>query len=250
MKIEQTATVGYDELDANFRMKLPVLFQWLQRAALNHSEAVGLKSEQMLADGGVWILSRIRVEIRRMPAFRDVVTVRTWHKGSIGFRAGRDFLLLCADEPLPLAAATSQWLFYDLNRRRIAKIPTRISAPYTTEPEHVLDPEAIDFAVDKAFTPERMITITTREGDVDPNGHVNNTVYLEYLDTLLGRTGTAAGPVRQVGIQYLKEIGRGVPSLQAGLSPVDNGFRFRFFDETSVFAAGFVTLDATAGSLE
>lgn len=238
MKIEQTAIVGYDEVDGNFRMKLPVLFQWLQRAALNHSETVGLKSEKMLADGGVWILNRIRVEIYRMPVFRDAVTVRTWHKGSVGFRAGRDFLLLCGGEPV--VAATSQWLFYDLNRKRVGKIPERISAPYTTEPDEVLGPEAIDFAVDKTFIPEETIAITTREGDIDPNGHVNNTVYLEYLNTLIGRTGLRDGRVRQVGIQYLREIGRGVQSLQAGLAATEDGARFRFFDDTAVFAAGFV----------
>ena len=240
MKVEQTAVVGYDEVDATLCMKLPVLFQWFQRAALHHSERVGLRSERMMADGGVWILSRMRVEIRRLPRFRETVTVRTWHKGSVGFRAGRDFILLCGDEPL--AAATSQWLFYDLARKRIVKIPREVAEPYTRESEDVLADGAIDFAVDKSFTPQRTITITTREGDIDPNGHVNNTVYPEYLSTLLGKTGMGGAAVRQVGIQYLKEIGRGVDSVQAGLAETTAGIRFRFFDEQAVYAAGFVEL--------
>ena len=152
MKIELTAQVDYDEVDTHFQMTLPVLFQRLQRAALHHSESVGLGSESMIAAGAVWILSRMRVDIHRMPRYRESITLRTWHKGSVGFRAGRDFVVLCGDETL--AVATSQWLYYDLKRQRIAKIPGHVSEPYTAEDEHVLEAGAIDFAVDKAFDPQ------------------------------------------------------------------------------------------------
>ena len=244
MKIEQNITVGYDEVDAKLGLKLPVLLQWFQRAALHHSESVGLRSERMLADGGVWILNRIRVDIRRMPVFRDDILLRTWHKGSVGFRAGRDFVLFCDNEPI--VTATSQWLFYDLTRKRITKIPKTVSEPYTAEPDEAIGADAIDFAVDKTFAPQQTIAITTRAGDFDPNGHVNNTVYLEYLHTLLERTGRQTGPTYRVGIQYLKEIGREVTALQAGLATTPEHLWFKFFDDSVVFAAGFVSLDGAA----
>ena len=98
MKIEQTTMVDYDEVDTDFRMKLPVLLQRLQRAALLHSESVGLGSAAMVAAGAVWILNRMRVDIYRMPVYREAITIKTWHKGSAGFRAGRDFLVLCSEE--------------------------------------------------------------------------------------------------------------------------------------------------------
>ena len=238
MKIEQASMVDYDEVNTDFTMKLPVLFQWLQRAALHHSESVGLKSEAMLKAGAVWILNRMRVDIYRMPRYRETIMLKTWHKGSAGFRAGRDFLVFCGEEKV--AAATSLWLYYDLNRKRLAKIPASISEPYTTENEDVLEAGAIDFAPNKTFDPQETVTITTRQGDYDPNGHVNNAVYLEYLDTLIGRSGLGAGRVRQVGIQYLKEIGRGVDAIQGGLVRTAGRVDFRFFDHTAVYAAGFV----------
>jgi len=232
--------VDYDEVDTEFRMKLPVFFQRLQRAAVHHSEQVGLGSADMVAAGAVWILNRMRVDIFRMPVYREAITLRTWHKGSAGFRAGRDFLMVCGDETV--AAATSLWLYYDLNRKRIVKIPKGISEPYTVEADDVLAAGAIDFAVDKTFVPAQTIAITTREGDYDPNGHVNNTVYLEYLNTLVKRCGVGNTRVRRVGIQYLKEIGRDVHTLQAGVAAAGHTVRFRFFDSTAVYAAGFVTV--------
>jgi medium-chain acyl-[acyl-carrier-protein] hydrolase len=241
MKIEQTSVVDYDEVDTGFRMKLPVLFQRLQRGALHHSELVGLGSAAMVAAGGVWILNRMRVDIYRMPVYRDEIILRTWHKGSTGFRAGRDFIVFCGDEKV--AAATSLWLYYDLSRKRITKIPESVSEPYTAEADDVMGAEAVDFAVDKTFVPAQTIAITTRRGDYDPNGHVNNTVYLEYLDTLIQRCGVGDAEVSQVGIQYLKEIGRDVHTVQAGVVAAENTVRFRFFDPTAVYAAGFVTVD-------
>ena len=98
MKIEQTSMVQYEDVGTDFRMKLPALFQRFQRAALNHSDSVGLDTQTMIAAGAVWILNRIRVRIQRMPGYRESVTVKTWHKGSAGFRAGRDFLVLCGNE--------------------------------------------------------------------------------------------------------------------------------------------------------
>jgi acyl-ACP thioesterase len=239
MKIEQTTLVDYDEVDTKFRMKLPVLFQRLQRAAVHHSEQVGLGSADLVAAGGVWILNRMRVDIYRMPVYRDAITLRTWHKGSAGFRAGRDFLMVCGDETV--AAATSLWLYFNLNRKRIAKIPQHISEPYTVEADDVMAADAIDFAVNKSFVPEQTTAVTTREGDYDPNGHVNNTVYLEYLDTLIKRSGIGEAAVDQVGIQYLKEIGRDVHTLQAGITAADSTAIFRFSDSAAVYAAGFVT---------
>jgi medium-chain acyl-[acyl-carrier-protein] hydrolase len=238
MRIEQTSIVEYEEVDTHFYIKLPALFQRLQRAALNHSDSVGLDTQTMVAAGAVWILNRIRVRIQRMPEYRESVTVRTWHKGSAGFRAGRDFLVLCGDEQV--AAASSQWLYYDIGRKRIAKIPERVSAPYTDEPDEALEAGAIDFAVDKTFEPEEALTITTREGDYDPNGHVNNTVYLDYLDTLVNRSGMIGGGIGEVGIQYLKEIDRDVQAVQGGLVKHNDSIHFRFFKQETVFAAGFV----------
>jgi len=238
MKIEQTSIVEYEDVDTDFRMKLPALFQRLQRAALNHSDSVGLDTQTMVAAGAVWILNRIRVRIQRMPEYRESVTVRTWHKGSAGFRAGRDFLVLCGDEQV--VAASSQWLYYDIGRKRIAKIPKRVSAPYTDEPDEALEAGDIDFAVDKTFEPEEALTLTTREGDYDPNGHVNNTVYLDYLDTLVNRSGMIGGGIGEVGIQYLKEIDRDVQAVQGGLVKHNDSIHFRFFKQETVFAAGFV----------
>lgn len=246
MKIEQTAMIDYDEVDARFRLKLPMLFQRLQRAAIHHSECVGLGPQAMVKKGGVWILNRMLVEIYRMPAYREELTVQTWHKGPAGFRTGRAFILSCRDETV--CAVESRWLYFDLKKRRIVKIPEQVSEPFTTEQEDALDKGAIDFPVDRKFEPEQVLSLTTRAGDYDSNGHVNNTVYLEYLDTLIKRNGIGTGSMKSVGIQYIKEIGLDVQTLHAGASRSGDVVKFGFFNGSTVYAAGCFTARGSCSS--
>ncbi len=245
MKVEQTAEIGYDEVAVDFCLKLPCLFRRLQHAAIYHSESVGLGPESMARNGGVWILHRMRVNIHRMPMYRETITVRTWHKGSTGFRAGRDYLVLCGEETV--AAATSQWLYYDLSRKRIAKIAEAITTPYGAEKEDALDIDrdinTIDFPIQKGMVPSQTLPITTRHGDYDTNGHVNNTVYLEYLDTFLCRTDIVSGRINRIGIEFIKEIGFNVHTIHCGASRTDDAVYFRLYDPSAIYAAGFITME-------
>ncbi len=157
MKIDLTGKVDYDEVDTSFRIKLAVLFQRFQRAALQHSEQVGLGPVAMAASGGVWILNRMRLDLLRLPMCRETVTVRTWHRGASGLRAGRDFLVRCGAETV--AAATTQWLYLDLRRQRVLPIPAAVADPYTREADAVLEAGAMDFRVHKSFEPQALMTL-------------------------------------------------------------------------------------------
>jgi len=238
MKIQQTAIIEYDEVDSNFQLKLPMLFQRFQRAALHHSEIVGLGPQTLMQNSGAWILHWVLVEIYRMPSYQEKLTVQTWNKGAKGVRAERAFSLTCDGETI--CVAESQWLYFDLERQRIVKIPKEAIDPYTTEKENVLNIGAVDFAVDRRFEPEEVLSLSTREGDYDSNGHVNNTVYLEYLDTLLKRSHFGSGQRNRVAIQFVKEIGRKVHTVQVGASKESASVKFRFFKGSTVYAAGFI----------
>jgi medium-chain acyl-[acyl-carrier-protein] hydrolase len=237
MKIKQTAEIEYDEVDLNFQLKLSVLFQRFQRAALFHSEKVGMGPQAMIQNGGVWILNRMMVDIHRMPVYREKITVETWHKGRSGVKTGRAFVLSCGDETV--CVAESQWLYFDLRKKRIVKIPEVVLDAYTTEREDALDKGAIDFSVDRKFEPEQMLSVSTRDGDYDSNGHVNNTVYLDYLSTLIKREKLGSGRLNRIGIQYRKEIGKEVHTINVGASADEKTVKFLIFSGPTVYAAGF-----------
>ena len=120
MIIETTRRIGVTEVTPAFDMKLGALFRLLQDAAVTHSERVGLDSRALVNGGRVWLLNRIAIAVERLPRYAETVRVATWHRGSKGFRAYRDFEVTAGGRRL--AAATSRWLLFDTARRRLQKV--------------------------------------------------------------------------------------------------------------------------------
>jgi medium-chain acyl-[acyl-carrier-protein] hydrolase len=246
MIVTQTRTVDYAEADSAFRIKLGVLARRLQEAAVSHSESVGLGSRDLADAKNAWILNRLGIDIIRWPTYLEPLTVTTWHRGSRGFMAYRDFRLTVDDEVV--AAATSRWLFFDLARKRVVKVPKASTEAYGVE-----NPRATEMDLD-AWAPPDMpgktspFTVTTRLSDFDPNGHVNNAVYFDYLETALAADRNREDTPRRFLIQYQKEIPRSVAAVTVGVGDGDTLRPFAVWGENGPYAAGELRYPAATGS--
>lgn len=236
MKVELARKVAYTDVDGRFRMKPRALMRLLQEAAVVHSERVGVPSSALVASGSVWILNKIALEVRRWPAHREALRIVTWHRGSRGFRAYRDFRVYA--DGTCVADAASLWLYFDLETRRLRRVPAALGDAYTVESDTAgpFDLDAWKPPVDDP--PEVEMTITTRAGDYDPLGHVNNTAYFDFVDTLAVRAAPAAGAIRRLAIHFQREIGPEVDRIVAGWTPTAAGGRFRLTGGADVHAAG------------
>ena len=181
------------------------------------------------------------VRIDRLPRYRETVRVITWHRGSRGFRAYRDFEVFVGEERV--VAAASLWLFFDLAAKRLQCIPAELSQTYTEEARDAgcgdLDRWKPAGAAADAFA----VAFTTRSSDFDPLGHVNNTVYFDMLETAVERAWGPEAFLRRLRIHFQKEIGRDVAGVRAGLETVDPGGIFRIYDGDVTFAAGDLLRD-------
>jgi len=240
MKVTLHKQVKYFEVDKFFKLKLGHLFRLLQEAAIEHSEKVGLGSKTLVDTGSVWILNRIQAEILRYPEYLENLTLVTWHKGSKGYRAFRDFILYAGNEKV--AAASSMWLYFDTQRKRIVRIPEDISAAYTTETESALDNRIDTWKADVDFAPSVVQSISIRASDYDPLGHVNNAVYFDYVETLAAHAFKAFTGLAHLKIEFKKELGQGVETVQAGLAEAQTGHVFKIFNRDTVYAAGALYL--------
>jgi len=166
--------------------------------------------------------------------------VETWHKQSKGFKAFRDFCVYAGDEKL--AAASSLWLYFDIHKKRLTRVPAETGAVYTSESENALDGSLQSWKPGDTFTPEFETELCVRHSDFDPLNHVNNAVYLDYLETLVARSGAPGRQVTGFRIQYKKEIDKTITSLKAGLQSTDQGCLFRIYNTAHLFAAGELDL--------
>ena len=240
MKVTLTRKIDYADVGTDFNQNLGSFFKLIQEAAVIHSEKVGYDSKTLLDRGAVWILNALEAEIYRYPRLREEVSVVTWHKKSKGFKAFRDFYVYAGDEKL--AAASSLWLYFDIRRKRLARVPDETGQVYASEAQDALAGSLESWKPRDDFTPGFETDICVRHSDFDPLNHVNNAVYLDYLETLVARCGGRRNKIAGIKIQYKKEIDRTVTTLKAGLRETGSGCRFKLYDEQHLFAAGEMDL--------
>ncbi|MBN2359431.1 MAG: hypothetical protein JXR83_08245 [Deltaproteobacteria bacterium] len=165
------------EVDPGGRPAIRALGYWLQDAAGEHARRLGASIEEMARQGWTWVLTRLRIELRRPVRWGDTVVVETWPAGARPRLAYRDFELRL-DGGEPIGSAASAWMVLDLATRhpvrlpefvrnlrqparaRDAGAPGRLSAPAP-------DAAAVDLRVNRS--------------DLDVNRHANNVSYLGWL---------------------------------------------------------------------
>ncbi|MDY6825410.1 MAG: thioesterase [Thermodesulfobacteriota bacterium] len=255
MGFELTREIDYFQTAPDSRVRLDSFVRILQDAAISHVHSAALSPlsdktlrggpntpNVLIAEGYAWILNKLAVEIRHRPVYGELVTVRTWHRGRKGFKSFREYEVICNGEQVAVAA--SSWLYLDLNRRRVVRVPEATDDLYGIEPEFALDWDIEAWKPNKKLMPDFEIAITTRRSDYDMLEHVNNAVYFDYLDTLVERATGGGGAIKRVAIQYNKEIGRHVTGLNAGLS-IGNaaGRAFVIQGADGVYACGNIGLE-------
>jgi len=173
------------DVDKKKRLRLTSFLHKTQEAAEAHAMLYGCGYHHLIEKNIVWVLSRMKIEIVRMPEWNEPVRLDTWHKRVERIFALRDFILCDADEA-PIVKATSAWLLMDIHSRRMLRV------------EHVLPnlaqvnipQDAIKSVPDKLTAPEvdNRTLIKLHEvaySDIDLINHVNNTKYVEWaLDCL------------------------------------------------------------------
>jgi len=190
------------EIDPAGRLKFSAIADYLQEAAAHHTHQLKIGLYQLKPYGLTWILSRLRIEMKRYPGWGEKLIVHTWPKGDNHLAAARDFRLEDHNGEV-VAIATSIWFlldFHTMKPRPLAALPTTFEVDSTI-------PEALAEAPEKvpatpADTPE-VLRCSPQRNDIDLNGHLNNACYFDWIANAL-RPEDA--PFRRIDINYLAEV--------------------------------------------
>lgn len=242
MKVKLARRIPYAEIDANFQWKLGFLFRSLLEVAVKHSEAVGLGSRLMVDNGFAWVLHRIGLDVIRYPEYRESIDVVTWSRGYKGFKAFREFEIYAGPERI--LAGTSVWLYLDLQRKRLNRIPPAVHQAYQAIDASALDLDITGWKPSSDCISDFKMEISTRNSDYDPLGHVNSAVYFDYVDTLVARFRGGETRIAGIQLQYSKEIDRSVGAVAAGLSmsQAPDAFNLAIQSSKKTHAVGAVRL--------
>ena len=174
--LEQTRTLDTEDVDAHARWRASRIFVAMQDAGTAQCEQNHFGVREMRAQNLAWVLSRAHLRMTRIPALAETVTVRTWPKPPQHFFFPRYYELFVGG--VPVGCAAMLYVQLDLTTRRMAKPWLGGNDELTCELEPPLPlPGGIP-----AFTQQPVITQrVARYSDLDFNGHVNNTRYLDWF---------------------------------------------------------------------
>lgn len=190
------------------------LFRFLLDAASVHADAVGYGYRHMKEQAYAWVLSRFRFRVDRLPQWQERIAVETWPSGSERLFALRDYRIT-DQSGSTIGRATSSWIVIDAEKRtpeRLERLP--LARSFTTD-EHVFDRNAAK--VGTASEPRHARSDEATYSDIDLNGHVTSSRYLDWmLDALSGEFQTSH-QLSEFEINYLVETlcGEGVRVLIA-----------------------------------
>ncbi len=189
------------DIDATLRARIYTLGDLILQSANDDADMLGFGVRDLNSGNASWVLSRMAVEMRRLPARHEQIDLYTWVSDYGRLFTTRNMTL--SDEAgEEIGAAVTLWAMIDLDSRRpldLSPLSNKATSLVDREPP-IEKPRKVG-AVE--CSPERPYIVAY--SDIDFNGHVNSMKYLEWMvDTLPPEVPATLNALR-FDINYLHE---------------------------------------------
>ena len=206
LRIEHPYRVRFDEATPDGLVKTSALLGYVSDVAWRHSELLGFPREWYRERGLAWVVRAIDVVLTASIRDGDELWVSTRISGFRRVMARRVSELRAAGGGA-VGEVTVDWAMTN------GRAPTRIPDDFRQVPGIELT----------TFTPTRIelppaprtvveVAVVPRLRELDPMGHANNGVYLDWLDEAVAAAGGAEdvrAPGRRYRAEYLQAAGPG-----------------------------------------
>ncbi|MCK9255533.1 MAG: thioesterase [Bacteroidales bacterium] len=178
----RTQQVRSYDVDQNLELKLNVIFQWFSEIAWEHAKILGLGFEELNDIDKFWVLNSVNIEINKLAKWQDEIILETWPSGISGLQFTREFKIYDKNEKL-LLAASSSWVIIDKNS--LAPIlPEEFS--FLNEISKEKATENLLKKIPRHKNLNFVKTKTAQHTDIDMHKHVNNAVYVKWIENIIG----------------------------------------------------------------
>lgn len=200
---EKQYHVGLGDVDFQKKLKISALFNFFQDIASLHAEDLGVGIDRLMNGYGVtWVLTRIRVDINRMPHLGEDIIIETWPQLPKRLEFDRDFKVRDSSDNI-LALAASTWIILDIGTRELKKTEA-IPINYPFNPRS----RAIDCRLGRfraSGTPEVAYQKVIGYSDIDINEHLNNSKYIDFIMDCFSLEEHGQHGIKTLEISYLNE---------------------------------------------
>ncbi len=201
---QQSFPIESVHVDCFGRAKTSALLYFAQETAGAHCARLALDYNTLAKQNLFWAVIRNRVQITRLPVLGETITVKTWPMPTTRSSFPRS-TVACDEKGNELFRCISLWVLMDKESRAMV-LPgkSNIALTGTLRGGELTAPGSI--------APKPLENATVRRvgyTELDRNGHMNNTRYLDWIADLFPSRFHKAHPVRDFTICYLSEIREG-----------------------------------------
>lgn len=195
--------VDYGAADFYRRLKLSSLFNYFQDIASLHAENLGLGVEELHEKQGVtWVLVKMLVRMDRFPVLNEEVIIETWPIEPKRLEFERDFFLRDAKGNI-LGRASSSWVIMDVKSREIRRtelFPAKLPLFHKER--------AVEGRIGKIKSNGQLEKVYIKKvgySDIDINGHLNNSKYIDYITDCFSIEKHGQYAVDSIQVNYSSE---------------------------------------------
>lgn len=177
LTLEQKVSFGTDDFDSKGNIKASALMYAFQEIAAAHAGSLGLGFDDLIVDNYIWVLTKLRFEIKEELNLEKEYILRTYPRPRKGVTFYRDYYIYDGDSQV--AVGTSQWCIINFETRKIERAKIDFDGEFIDhEPfEGGIEKFKIDQAALTQFGVHKVV-----EDDLDDNEHVNNCRYADMVE--------------------------------------------------------------------
>ncbi|MCK5811477.1 MAG: hypothetical protein KAG94_01135 [Clostridiales bacterium] len=201
-KIIEKVQVSEIHCDYRSSMKVSQIFLVMQEMAEKGANALGMSRESMIGNHQTFVLSRMSLQIDKLPKLYENIEITTWPKKTIKLFYIRDFFF--KQQNTITMRASSVWAILDLKSRKIVRQPATVHSAN----EQLVD-EALTYMPPRIKLPEQMNEVgqvLATYSMTDPNGHINNIRYIEWVYDYLPKKIIEFNSSYTMDINYVNEV--------------------------------------------
>lgn len=183
-----------DDFDETGKLRAGAILSFFQDAAAQHADLLGVGFDRMIANGRIWIITKLRFRVEKDVEPTGNYYVRTWPRQKKSRSCPRDYYLYSQQGEL-MVAGTTLWSIIDFKSRRLERIDFEYDGI-------LCDKEAFEDGIPRLHMQnlEPAGSYTIEESDLDVNDHTNN---CRYADLVCGTSEIEK--IEELSIQFSKE---------------------------------------------
>ena len=191
------------QVGPDMHITISALFSLLQESAARHGINNGFGYYVYQPLNKQWIMTRISVEIGKLPYWEDELTITTWAKIVKRVFFARDFVITNKDGET-MANATACYALIDRSTKKPEDINVILDNLAPVEGKEALHGLAAKVPV---FEPEGTQNhVLTQYSQMDLNNHISNIKFIEWLLDQVPPDVQAGKKLQRIDVNYLSEL--------------------------------------------